>query len=299
MADQRGLRVVLATDGSEAAGIALDLAAAMDWPPGSVIRLLTVARPVEAVLVRPWTAEIQGEAPDAPDVLAMAQAILEHAQRRLARSGATIERVALKGRPATEIVGAAQDFEADLLIIGSRGHGQIGSMLLGSVSAEVVDHSSRPVLVARRPTLNQIILGVDGSELARVAEDLVGEWPIFSSSAVEAVSVASIGLPWITGLTMPPQAAFEPYLEAGRQSVADHRTLAEEAAARLTKAGRYASARVVEGDPATELIRAADDDQADLIVVGTHGRAGLTRLMLGSVARNVLLHAHCSVMVVP
>jgi len=50
------------------------------------------------------------------------------------------------------------------------------------------------------------------------------------------------------------------------------------------------------GDAATEIIEAAGEAAAGLIVMGTHGRTGLTRLFLGSVARNVMHHAHCSVL---
>jgi len=51
---------------------------------------------------------------------------------------------------------------------------------------------------------------------------------------------------------------------------------------------------VREGDPRTVIVDAADEWQADLIVVGSHGRTGLQRLMLGSVSQSVVAHAHCS-----
>ena len=106
-------------------------------------------------------------------------------------------------------------------------------------------------------------------------------------------------MPWRSGLAL---SAYAPsgadYIDIGQQIIADHQRLADETVARLTRAGLSASAKVVEGDAATELIRLADEDQAELIVVGTHGRTGLGRLVLGSVARNVMLHASCSVLVV-
>ncbi len=62
--------------------------------------------------------------------------------------------------------------------------------------------------------------------------------------------------------------------------------------------GVNADAGVREGDAATEILAAAAEFDADLIVMGTRGKTGLTQLILGSVARNVVSHATCSVMVV-
>jgi nucleotide-binding universal stress UspA family protein len=55
---------------------------------------------------------------------------------------------------------------------------------------------------------------------------------------------------------------------------------------------------LLQGDPATEIVRYARDAGADLVVMGTHGRTGVERLLLGSVAEKVLRDAHCSVLVV-
>jgi nucleotide-binding universal stress UspA family protein len=54
--------------------------------------------------------------------------------------------------------------------------------------------------------------------------------------------------------------------------------------------------RMVTGDPATEIVRVANEEAADIIVVGTHGRTGLTRLLMGSVAEQVIRHAACPVL---
>lgn len=54
--------------------------------------------------------------------------------------------------------------------------------------------------------------------------------------------------------------------------------------------------RMVTGDPATEIVRVAKEEGADIIVVGTHGRTGLTRLLMGSVAEQVIRHSACPVL---
>ncbi len=77
-----------------------------------------------------------------------------------------------------------------------------------------------------------------------------------------------------------------------------HTEIAKRAAARLTKAGLTADARMVVGDPRSALMDAAHTEHADLLVVGSHGRTGIKKLLLGSVASHVVTHAPCSVLVV-
>ena len=55
--------------------------------------------------------------------------------------------------------------------------------------------------------------------------------------------------------------------------------------------------RLVMGDPATEIVRVAEEEQAELIVLGTHGRTGLSRILMGSVAEAVVRHAPCPVLI--
>ena len=211
----------------------------------------------------------------------------------------TVEREVFRGRAGSCIVEDATLFGADLIIIGSRGYGSIGSMLLGSVSAEVADHAPCPVLVARAPRLTRIVLGTDGSDYALAAEEWLKRWPIFGQTAIEVTSVAYVGAPWTSGLALSAYSgSAAEYADADRQMVVDHEHAAEAAAQRLRSAGLRATARVVEGDAAHELIRVAAADAADAIVIGTHGRTGLARLIMGSVARNVMLHAHCSVLII-
>lgn len=74
--------------------------------------------------------------------------------------------------------------------------------------------------------------------------------------------------------------------------------LAAATAERLTQAGIAAKPKTREGRAAAEIVAEAEAEKADLIVIGSRGHTGVARLVLGSVARAVLTHAHCSVLIV-
>lgn len=185
------------------------------------------------------------------------------------------------------------------MVVGSRGHGTIESMLLGSVSAEVIDHAMTPVLVARRRRIDRVVLAWDGSTSASRAAKLLGRWPIFARSSVRVVSVADLeipSLPDFPGAGSPE--LMEIYFAAADASRSRHDLLASEMTVDLQAAGLTAEADCREGAAATEILAAANAFEADLILLDTRGRTGMARLVLGSVARNVLHHASSSVLVV-
>jgi nucleotide-binding universal stress UspA family protein len=294
------MRILLAIDGSERSGLASDLVASIRWPEGSTVRAVTALASSGLQVGPPWAPPIVGTESDAlgSALRHEAQLLLEQTARMLARTGAKVEDELLDGRAASSILDVAGTWDADVVVMGSRGHGGILSMLLGSVAAEVVDHAPCPVLIARRPQLTRVVLAHDGSPYASVAEKLLTTWPIFAKVAVEVASVSQAATVWRSGLTPGVAAEAIEQLGASEASLREHTQIAEEATQRLRAAGLRASHVVVEGQPAAGIIGVAEDSQADLIVLGTHGRTGLTRALLGSVARNVMLHASCSVLIV-
>ncbi len=218
---------------------------------------------------------------------------------RLAVWGWWVDGLVLRGRAASAIIDAARDLRADLVIIGSRGHGTIASLLLGSVSSEVVDHAPCPVLVARGTTLSQVVFATDESPSAQAAEAILAQWAIFDGAPIRVVSVADVVHPWTTGIapTMYRQV-LDAYAADMRQAKQEHERAAADAAARLRDAGRVVEAEMRDGDAAGEIIAVAEQRGADLIVLGSRGRTGLTRFFLGSVARNVLFGSPVSVLIV-
>ena len=197
------------------------------------------------------------------------------------------------GRPVNTILDAADRFGPDLLVVGSRSLGPLTSALLGSVSEELVDHAPCPVLVARGSELRRVVLAEDGSPDALAAGTLLLRWPIFGASQIRVISVSEVpALP-----DLPTKTAAIASHRVAQEVFATTEELARTTMDRLVRAGLDAETSVRQGDPAAEILTAAADWSADLIIIGTRGQTGLTRLLHGSVARKVLEHGHCSVLV--
>ncbi len=292
------MRVLIAFDGSAGAAQAVALGEGIDWPAGSIVRVASIVEPA-MLQVLPWTTGAVSPRVLEHDALAYVEAEQAAVVGRLSAPDRTVDAVLLRDRPASGLVDQAREFSADLVGVGSRGHGPVASLLLGSVSAEVVDHAPCPVLVARRSTFERVVFATDGSETAAAAEDVLARWPIFAGLAIRVVSVADVVRPWTTGIapTMYTQV-LNAYAKDVAEAEAEHLGIATGSAKRLAGAGRRADAEMRNGDAAAEIIAVAHESGADLVVVGSRGRTGLERIVLGSVARNVLVGSDASVLVI-
>jgi nucleotide-binding universal stress UspA family protein len=297
------MRVLLAYDASPGAADAVKLVTSMPWPPGTSVRVVTVVEPSASAVPAAPLAIARARLGASPEIEAQ---ILEYLESELARVLGLLRAArldadgeVLHGRPATILVDEAHRFAADLIVAGSRGHGPIASLVLGSVSAELVDHAPCPVLVARRPVAERVLFASDGSLPASDAEEVIARWPIFDRSTVRVVSVAEVVRPWHTGIapTMYRQAV-DAYAKDLAAAKSEHEAVARGAAGRLDAAGRAVDATVRVGDAAAEILEEASNWQADLTVLGSRGLTGLSRLLLGSVARNTLQGTECSVLIV-
>lgn len=296
------MRILLAVDGSVSSDRATQLVASFPMPPDSVVRVVSIQQPHRDVLAMSWAAvgDSNGrhlETEEHVDARHHREAI-ERAEITLKRPGLRVEGFLLRGRAASAIVDEAGAMEADLVVIGSRGHGAIATMVLGSTASEVVDHAPCPVLVARSNSLGSIAFADDGSSTARTAETVFTRWPIFERRHVDVLTVAETTVPVAAGFTPglydQVLASYAKSVDEAREEVAEESATA---AQRLHEAGFDASPVVLEGQAAAEIVRFAAERGTGTIVMGTRGHTGLTRLFLGSVARNVLLHAPCSVLV--
>lgn len=145
----------------------------------------------------------------------------------------------------------------------------------------------------------KILLAIDESACSWSAIDMIARE--FAGRQMDVLVLHAIEWPGElpTYLTMNESAVAVPaILEARQELVAAAESLVARAAADLRGQGFNVTTRVVEGRAVAEVVRAAEDWGADLIAMGSHGRRGFQRLLLGSVAEGVLRRAPCSVEIV-
>lgn len=288
------VNVLLATDGSPSARNAEQLVMSDVWPAQTHVTVVAVEELIDGELALPE---------DRYTILRRyarkgTSARLADVRAALTTAGREVQTVIARGRPANVIVREAKRRAADVIVVGSRGHGAIASAVLGSVAAAVVDASPCPVLVARTPTIGHVVLAHDGSAGSRQAEELIATAGYLNTLPVTVVSVADyLPLTMTSGIDM---SAIDPVLY--QTLVDDQRARAQdnagEAAERLRSRGLTVTTSVREGHAASGIVDAAAEAKADLIVIGSRGEVGLRRLVLGSVARGVLYSAPCSVLIV-
>ena len=141
----------------------------------------------------------------------------------------------------------------------------------------------------------KVLVGVDDSPHAQATLEFVRSmsWP----PNTEMIVVSAVQPPLGAYSDIYAQVAMDMsvWLEALTKL---HKDLASRGARRLAAAGLNVRDRVLQGDPREALIEEATKERADLIVVGSHGRTGIEKLLMGSVASHVVTHAPCSVLVV-
>jgi nucleotide-binding universal stress UspA family protein len=200
------------------------------------------------------------------------------------------------GSADSAILRVAEDVKATLVVTASRGLSGIARLLLGNVAERIVRYAHCSVLVARpHKKTNKILVATDLSDPSLAAVSLAAEAAQRSSAELVIVYALDVFPSPAMGLTVPfGGVPIVPPPELVQQM----RTGAEAAlAALIERLGIKAEGRVVEGDPASAIIRTARQIEADLVVVATHGRTGLMRVALGSVAEKVVRGAHSSVLV--
>jgi nucleotide-binding universal stress UspA family protein len=293
------MRILLATDGSATAAIAARLVENIPWPPGTSIDVVRA-------LDDPGLNGVEGPWLIALPTASQTQAAVREAEDALLRAveplrtrGLSTAHTVLRGRPADALLDWIDGHRPDLVIVGTRGNSVVTQALVGSVSAELIDRSPVPVLVVRRPTLENVVVAVDGSDIASEAVSTVKRWPFLATTAIQTLSVVADPVMWwpdelIAGSAM--RSDQDP--DAAADVLDEHMTIAADAAKSLRAAGFDARPEVRWGPAGPTIVAFASELGADLVILGSHGRTGIARLLLGSVARHVLHHSSCSVLVV-
>ncbi|MEN4006267.1 MAG: universal stress protein [Methanobacterium sp.] len=192
-----------------------------------------------------------------------------------------------KGSAADVILKTIEEEDIDLVVMGSSGKGGMDRILLGSVAENTVRSAKVPVLVARyfksELMYRKILIPTDGSEHANKA--LKHAIWIAGLSGAELIALNVAGIKEIVK-------------KEGRRSLEKVSKLVEES---RTEGEEEIKLTMVmeEGYPADIIVKKIKEENIDLVVIGSSGKHGLGRILLGSVARHVVRLAPCHVLVIP
>jgi len=265
------------SDGAEAAfGHVLDLAEAH----GATVYVLNVAD-----TARDSVTQIQGQVIDTLEREG-ARIVRETATRASDRGVATVTEV-LQGEPYNTIVDYAAANDVDVVVMPTHGRQGLERFLLGSTTERVIRRADVPVLTLRpdddvrvRHPYRNVLVPTDGSATADAALDLAVDLAAAEDAGLHLLSVVdvtSLGIDVRTDIAV----------ESLEESAAD---VLESASATASEAGVTPAAAAVElGTSVARVVRSyVDDHEVDLVVVGTHGRTGFDRYVLGSVTEKLV-----------
>jgi nucleotide-binding universal stress UspA family protein len=213
--------------------------------------------------------------------LAADRAALGALRERWSGRGPVLSQVIGDGFADEVLPGIASERHADLVVVGSRGRTGMRRVLLGSVAERVVRRAEQSVLVVRGGEVQggyrRVVFGIDGSTHAEMA--MARALPLLAHDV-------HVDLVFCTEIKSELRGMLR---DAGERLNAQVRALGRPAPELHT--------HLIFCQPTQGLVTMAAERQADLVVVGSHGRRGIRRFVLGSVAETTVRHAHCSVFV--
>ena len=298
------MNILVATDGSDCARQAIQFLQGLPLPDDSHVTLLTVL--VEDFFRGGDKPDLSAQQRDLlyetkQELREEGERLLEEQARHLRRNGVRVDTLTRSGHAAEEIVLAARELSADLIVTGSHGLSGIKRFLLGSVSSHVLQYAPCSVLIVKQCLREapdspdralRVLLAYDGSDPARRAVEFMAALPLGGHTHVRALNVL-------------------PMIKMFRQDInqrlswvwQEKKLLAERALARITHEVRWGHPEIItelrEGEDVSQVIlEAAARDQSDLIVLGHKGKGAIDRFLLGSVTSRVAHHAECSVLAV-
>lgn len=277
-------KILVAVDGSESSRNALLQAFRLAVEEKCWITVTSVIPPLTGDLDLTGVKDIRASlAKPCEDALADASRLAEE-ERIL------IKTVVEEGETYERIVDLADAENCDIIVMGRRGLRKVERTLVGSVTARVIGHTQRDVFVVPAgATLGwkKILVATDGSKFSSIA----------TTKAIDFAKAYGGSLVIVSVVDVPTEF----YAEAP-QAVDDMVRKAKEYTAAVRKqaeaAGIKAETYVGEAEAFEAIVRLAKDEGVNMIVVGSHGRTGLRRLLMGSVTEKVIGHAPCPVLVV-
>jgi len=195
------------------------------------------------------------------------------------------------GSPAEVIVSMAEEQKADLIVMGARGLGPVKERLFGSVSHRILTLAPCATLVVNGPVkaMKQILLPLQGQSDAEAAIRFLQLKPFHDAINITLLTV----LPE----TAPPWPTDAAAAAASTEILEKQTDYINGVAERLRAIGYQARGVAVVGTPSAIILQEATTLRSDLILMGTRGRKGVSRFMLGSASHAVLHHTPCPVLV--
>jgi nucleotide-binding universal stress UspA family protein len=310
------MKILIAYDGSSCAEAALDDLQRAGLPPEAEAQIISVAE-VWLPPPPPSSYEIVEQAKQvkvpsdlkrvyskgcaaAKEALAMAERAGERVKSNF--PGWKVSADSSCGSPASEVIFRADEWEPDLVVVGSHGRTALGRFVLGSVSQRVMTEAKCSVRIARGRVEEpgapvRIILGIDGSPASEEAVRSIARrtWP--PGSEIKVIIVDDPLIPPIVGDVIP--AIGKDIENSNAEDEAWNELMLTRAAGMLSGLEASVTTEIRQGDPKKELPQAAEEWAADCIFVGSAGFSNrFERFVLGSISGAVAARAHCSVEVV-
>lgn len=289
--------VIVPLDGSELAERAIGLGRMLAQALDGTLELVTVIE--EPVLLDFMPTLMMPEREHAEHYLATV------AERLL--PGIPVQTTALRGSPVDEILAHAARRPNPIVAMSTHGRGGLPRILYGSVADKVTRGATFPVALVRgtHPVAHwqsrKILVPLDGSELAESALPLATALAGLSDGETHLLRVAPSfwNAPYLAYGSEAMYLSSEQIGELTEEAQAESRDYLDHVATRLRAAGARVSWEVRVGRPADEIIRVAETIEPDLVIMSSHGRGGIRRWALGSVAEEVLHRGTMPVVVVP
>ncbi len=283
------MKVLVAVDSITTLDILLNEMIARSWPAGTEARVLSIVEDGD-VPGKLWREEGYEISAVRREMHRRGEQITASAVERLRQKGISSRVVIMRGNPEFLISFAARSWPADLIVMRAHNRKDFRSRLLGSVAKSVVESAPCSVEIMRPREKTdgfRVLLATDGSAASIAASQAIAEMSLPENTevrVVRAVNAMSYSLE-------------ELGLIGGAATDEAHRAIGN-AVQVLSAAPLKISAEVIAGSAARQIVARARQWGADLIVLGTNERRGLSRLLFGSTSAAVASGAHCSVRVI-
>jgi nucleotide-binding universal stress UspA family protein len=280
-------KILIPLDGSETAEAVVPFVLEIASQTGASIALVTAVQQVGI-----WDATLTLQVMEREEELA--QQYLDEQALQLRNAGASAEVQVVRGEAADCILSAAESSGADLIALSTHGRSGVSRWLFGSVATRVLQASPVPVLFLHPkdredkgspgPVVRKVLVPLDGSDLAASILPQVEE---FARSMGASLAFFSSIVPVATypGFETAQATTMGQLIDEMRDQATQ---ILSRAAEHARTAGLEATTVVTVDTAVDGILRAADEVNADLIVVSTHGRGGFGRAVLGSVADGVV-----------